>query len=69
MCRWIKRRRKADSRSGRDAQAALERAENDLQEIRERGPEVARAVAKLREIRRQNHFAERFEEIFGGGGS
>jgi hypothetical protein len=68
MCRWIRRRRKGDSRSGREAQAALERAEHDLQEIAGRGPEVTRAVAKLREIRRQNHFAERFEQVFGGGG-
>jgi hypothetical protein len=68
MCRWIRHRRKGDSRSGREAQAALERAESDLQEINGRRPEVERAVAKLREIRRENHFAERFEEIFGGGG-
>lgn len=67
MCRWIRRRRKGDSRSGREATAALERAERDLREIRGRGPEIDRAVAKLREIRRENHFAEKFAEILGGG--
>ncbi|WP_329131756.1 hypothetical protein OG552_11085 [Streptomyces sp. NBC_01476] len=71
MPRWIRHlcRHKGERRPANgEAEAALQRAESDLKEIRGRATEVDRAVARLREIRQQNHFAERFDEIFGGGG-
>jgi hypothetical protein len=51
------------------ADAAFNRADRDLTSLRRQGPEVDREVAKVREHRRENHFAERFGEVFGRGGA
>lgn len=62
------RRRRRESESRAEARAALQRAEADLRRARERGDEVDRAVALLREIRRKNHFAEMISRALQGGG-
>jgi hypothetical protein len=63
---WRRRRRDAPVRT--EARAALKRAEVDRQQIQDRGPEVDRAVALLREIRERNHFAEMISRALQGGG-
>jgi hypothetical protein len=48
------------------ARAALARANAGLNAARRRQPEVTRVSTSLREIRRQNHFAEMIQESFKG---
>jgi hypothetical protein len=61
------RRRRRDEHGKTEAEAALERAEDDLRRARERRPEVDQAVELLREIRRRNHFAEMISRALQGG--
>jgi len=70
MPRWImfRRRRRGETDNGRAATAALARATEDLRGLRRQRPEVDREVEKVRAVRRENHFAERWYEVLGGGG-
>jgi hypothetical protein len=45
-------RRRRDTPVRTEARAALKRAEDDRRQIQDRGPEVDRAVALLRQMRR-----------------
>jgi F0F1-type ATP synthase epsilon subunit len=54
-------RRKIDE--GVRAEAALEDAERNLEEIKKRHPEVRRVSAALRDIREKNHLSQQIDEI------
>lgn len=63
---WRPRRDREEGQQ--EARAALVRAQTDLQQARDRGDEVDRAVAKLRALRERNHFAEMIYRALQGGG-
>lgn len=72
MIRWIMRLLRRGERvrtPGQEAAAsALRRVETVRAETRRRGPEVTSESTAMRRLRQQNHFAEQFREIIGGGG-
>jgi hypothetical protein len=59
---WFLRRK---SKSGEEAQAALEDAQMHLKEVKKRGKEVTKIANALREFREENEdrFAEQMEQI------
>lgn len=50
-----------------EAVQARRRAEEELAKTRERGAEIRQEVAKSRQYRRVNHFAELIIDTFQGG--
>ncbi len=63
----LERKTPKPSRGQRDAARALRRAECARDEARNRRAEVTETAARLREARRENHFAERFRMTLEGG--
>lgn len=49
-----------------EAKAALCESKQQFKQTKERGEEVEEVVTQLRELRRQNHFAERLRPTMGG---
>lgn len=64
--RW--RRPKSDPvvHENPEAQAALEKAESDLQDAEDRNPEIVAAVNRAKRVGVQNNFAEMIREALGG---
>ena len=63
--RWPWRRHRDDA-GAREAARARRAAEDRLRQTREKGEEVSRVAARLRQIRRRNEFAAMIESAFGG---
>lgn len=63
----LQRKTPKPSPGRRDAARALHRAECARDEALSRRAEVEETAARLREVRRENHFAERFRMTLEGG--
>lgn len=50
-----------------DAQRALAEAQSHLSEVEAREDEVHKVAEESRNLRRNNHFAEDLQQLFGGG--
>jgi len=62
----IRRRRRDRVNRLAEAEAAVTRARKAQQEAKERRPEVHAVVARLKQLREENHFAEAIERAMRG---
>lgn len=64
MTVWRRRRDQQEAQAVADA--ALKDSVDELHAAALRSREVRRVAGRLRELREENHFAERFREIYNG---